>query len=271
MSTDVEKPWGGRFTEPTDAFVEAFTASVTFDKRLYAHDIAGSIAHAQMLAHVGVVTVDESEAIIAGLGVIKEEIERGEFDWSIAREDVHMNIEARLIESIGDVGKKFKDDYDRKANDRKLSKVKDDQERSSAASAIHEEQAESLIKAKARLRSMLAEHEKGVKGSAMELHLTQLGHQVAELRANKKEELLVDEANYYQYLLITTTPTQATVVLKECDQLELVDEYSIPLIPGTEDKAVHYCAHLQWWHMIPKLNKVNDRQLRTECKSGVEN
>jgi argininosuccinate lyase len=107
MSKDVEKPWGGRFTEPTDAFVEAFTASVTFDKRLYAHDIAGSIAHARMLAHVGVLTEEESNAIVEGLGAIREEIERGEFDWSISREDVHMNIEARLIEHVGDVGKKL--------------------------------------------------------------------------------------------------------------------------------------------------------------------
>ena len=107
MSNNIEKPWGGRFTEPTDAFVEAFTASVTFDKRLYAHDIAGSIAHAQMLAHVGVLTAAESKSIAEGLGSIKKEIEQGEFDWSIAREDVHMNIEARLIECIGDVGKKL--------------------------------------------------------------------------------------------------------------------------------------------------------------------
>lgn len=103
----MEKPWGGRFTEPTDAFVEAFTASVIFDKRLYAHDIAGSIAHARMLAHVGVLTEAESESIVDGLSAIKEEIEQGEFDWSISREDVHMNIEARLIERIGDVGKKL--------------------------------------------------------------------------------------------------------------------------------------------------------------------
>ena len=107
MSKDVEKPWGGRFTEPTDAFVEAFTASVTFDKRLYAHDIVGSIAHARMLAHVGVLTEEESNAIVEGLGAIREEIEQGEFEWSISREDVHMNIEARLIERVGDVGKKL--------------------------------------------------------------------------------------------------------------------------------------------------------------------
>ena len=107
MSNDVEKPWGGRFTEPTDAFVEAFTASVNFDKRLYAHDIKGSIAHARMLAHVGVLTEAESETIVAGLNDIQQEIEQGQFDWSIGREDVHMNIEARLIELVGDVGKKL--------------------------------------------------------------------------------------------------------------------------------------------------------------------
>ncbi len=107
MSKQVEKPWGGRFSEPTDAFVEAFTASVTFDKRLYAHDIKGSIAHASMLARVGVLTEAECDAIIDGLKAIEAEIEGGEFDWSIAREDVHMNIEARLIERIGDVGKKL--------------------------------------------------------------------------------------------------------------------------------------------------------------------
>lgn len=107
MSNNGEKPWGGRFTEPTDAFVEAFTASVSFDKRLYAHDIAGSIAHASMLAKVGVLTGEECAAIKEGLETIRGEIERGEFEWSIAREDVHMNIEARLIENIGDVGKKL--------------------------------------------------------------------------------------------------------------------------------------------------------------------
>jgi argininosuccinate lyase len=107
MSSGVEKPWGGRFTEPTDAFVEAFTASVTFDKRLYAHDIMGSVAHARMLQKVGVLTGDECEAIVDGLQQIKAEIEQGGFEWSISREDVHMNIEARLIERIGDVGKKL--------------------------------------------------------------------------------------------------------------------------------------------------------------------
>jgi len=105
--TPVAKPWGGRFTESTDAFVEAFTASIGFDHRLYRHDIAGSQAHARMLAHVGILGADEAEQIIAGLTAIQDEIERGAFSWSIALEDIHMNIEARLIERIGETGKKL--------------------------------------------------------------------------------------------------------------------------------------------------------------------
>jgi argininosuccinate lyase len=103
----MEKSWGGRFTEPTDVFVEAFTASVGFDKRLYVHDIAGSVAHARMLAKVNVLTATERDAIVEGLEAIRDEIKRGEFPWSVAREDVHMNIEARLIECVGEVGKKL--------------------------------------------------------------------------------------------------------------------------------------------------------------------
>ena len=101
------KLWGGRFDEPTDAFVEAFTASIGFDKRLYREDIAGSIAHARMLAKVGVLTTDECDKIVQGLNTILLDIERGDFAWVVAYEDVHMNIEARLIDRIGDVGKKL--------------------------------------------------------------------------------------------------------------------------------------------------------------------
>nr|WP_296751180.1 argininosuccinate lyase [Thioalkalivibrio sp.] len=101
------KLWGGRFSEATDAFVEAFTASVGFDQRLYAQDITGSIAHARMLAAVQVLTENEADAIVRGLEAIRAEIESGEFAWSVAREDVHMNIEARLIEKIGETGKKL--------------------------------------------------------------------------------------------------------------------------------------------------------------------
>ena len=106
-ANNTDKPWAGRFTAPTDAFVEAFTASVGFDKRLYRHDITGSIAHARMLAHVGILTKQECQAIINGLQDIQLEIERGEFAWSTELEDVHMNIEARLTDRIGNTGKKL--------------------------------------------------------------------------------------------------------------------------------------------------------------------
>ncbi|ANB01814.1 argininosuccinate lyase [Ectothiorhodospira sp. BSL-9] len=102
-----DKLWGGRFSEPTDQFVEAFTASVGFDQRLYRHDIEGSCAHARMLARVGVISDDECEQIQQGLGEILAQIEAGNFHWSVSLEDVHMNVEARLIERIGDVGKKL--------------------------------------------------------------------------------------------------------------------------------------------------------------------
>ncbi len=105
MSQD--KLWGGRFSEPTDAFVERFTASVSFDQRLYAADIRGSIAHATMLAKVGILDARESEQIIAGLLSIKNDIEAGKFQWSVKLEDVHMNIESALTERIGPTGKKL--------------------------------------------------------------------------------------------------------------------------------------------------------------------
>ncbi len=103
----MNKLWSGRFTVPTNAFVETFTASVEFDQRLYSFDIMGSIAHAQMLAHIGVLTEQELTEIVTGLNDIKQEIEQGKFNWSIALEDVHMNIEARLTEKIGITGKKL--------------------------------------------------------------------------------------------------------------------------------------------------------------------
>jgi len=101
------KPWGGRFTESTDAFVEAFTASVTFDQRLYRYDIQGSRAHARMLAKVQVLTEAERDAILSGLDQIEQAIEQGDFEWSIRLEDVHMNIESRLTALIGEAGKKL--------------------------------------------------------------------------------------------------------------------------------------------------------------------
>jgi argininosuccinate lyase len=102
-----DKPWQGRFTESTDAFVEAFTASVHFDQRLYKYDIQGSIAHAQMLAKCGIISESERDNIVKGLNDILHDIERGDFAWSVALEDVHMNIEARLTDRIGDAGKKL--------------------------------------------------------------------------------------------------------------------------------------------------------------------
>jgi len=101
------KPWGGRFTESTDAFVEEFTASVTFDQRMYAQDIAGSQAHARMLSKISVLTEDECVSIVNALDEIKQEIESGEFDWRVDLEDVHMNIESRLVAKIGEPGKKL--------------------------------------------------------------------------------------------------------------------------------------------------------------------
>ena len=104
---DAIKPWGGRFSEPTDAFVERFTASVTFDKRLYHHDINGSVAHATMLGKVGILTAQEVSDIINGLEGIREDIVAGRFEWSVALEDVHMNIETELTKRIGISGKKL--------------------------------------------------------------------------------------------------------------------------------------------------------------------
>ncbi|MCL6268366.1 argininosuccinate lyase [Sansalvadorimonas sp. 2012CJ34-2] len=99
--------WGGRFSEAVDEFVARFTASIDFDKRLYRHDIQGSMAHARMLHKADILTEEELGSILNGLQDIKEEIERGEFEWSVALEDIHMNIEARLTEKIGIAGKKL--------------------------------------------------------------------------------------------------------------------------------------------------------------------
>ncbi len=107
MSKKDSRMWGGRFQEPTDEFVQAFTASVSFDRRLAAADIEGSLAHAKMLAKVGVLDATELQSIENGLAQIGDEIASDKFDWSVALEDVHMNIEARLTELIGAAGKKL--------------------------------------------------------------------------------------------------------------------------------------------------------------------
>ena len=103
---DTVKPWGGRFAEPTDRFVEEFTESVSYDRRLAPFDIQGSIAHVEMLARVGVLTEDEAGRICSGLNAILADIVTGKFTWRQGLEDVHMNIEAALVERIGEVGKK---------------------------------------------------------------------------------------------------------------------------------------------------------------------
>ncbi len=95
------KPWGGRFRERTDPAVERFTASVHFDRALARHDIRGSIAHARMLGRTGLVPADDVAALVSGLENIESEIERGEFPFDPALEDIHMNIEARLSQLVG--------------------------------------------------------------------------------------------------------------------------------------------------------------------------
>ena len=102
-----DKPWGGRFSESTDAFVEEFTASINFDKRLYKHDIQGSRAHAQMLGKVGILNASEVEQILSGLDAIEKMADNDELAWKVSLEDVHMNIEARLTDRIGIAGKKL--------------------------------------------------------------------------------------------------------------------------------------------------------------------
>ena len=102
-----EKLWGGRFAAGTDSLVEAFTASIQVDRRLYAEDIRGSMAHARMLGRVGVLTETEVEAIVAGLAQVRQEITENRLPFDDALEDIHMHVESRLTEIIGDVGKKL--------------------------------------------------------------------------------------------------------------------------------------------------------------------
>ena len=101
------KAWGGVFTEATDQRVELFTESISFDKRLWRQDIAGSIGHARMLADVGLLTKKEFRAIEKELNAIGKEIEAGRFEYSTAKEDIHMHIETELIRRLGDVGRKL--------------------------------------------------------------------------------------------------------------------------------------------------------------------
>ena len=101
------KLWGGRFTKATDKSVEEFNASIQFDCRMYAEDICGSIAHATMLERQGIISSADKDAIVAGLKAIYEQIEQGEFEFSVELEDIHMNIEKRLTDAIGEAGKRL--------------------------------------------------------------------------------------------------------------------------------------------------------------------
>jgi argininosuccinate lyase len=102
-----KKMWGGRFSEGTAASVEAFSASIHYDVRLYKYDIAGSKAHAAMLSAHGILTADELQAITDGLSAIEKEIDAGQFEFKRELEDVHMNIEKALIDRIGPAGAKL--------------------------------------------------------------------------------------------------------------------------------------------------------------------
>jgi argininosuccinate lyase len=117
-----QKTWGGRFSGATDNRVEAFTESISFDRRLYRHDIQASQAHARMLAEVGLLTPAEAEQIVITLDAIAGEIDRGEFAFSVKLEDIHTHIERALIERLGDVGRKLH--TGRSRNDQIVTDVK---------------------------------------------------------------------------------------------------------------------------------------------------
>lgn len=117
-----QKTWGGRFSGATDNRVEAYTESISFDRRLYRHDVRASQAHARMLAERGLLTADEAERICAALDEIAGEIDRGEFAFSLSLEDIHTHIERALIERLGDVGRKLH--TGRSRNDQIVTDVK---------------------------------------------------------------------------------------------------------------------------------------------------
>src|SRR6266851_3446646 len=117
-----QKTWGGRFQGGTDKRVEAFTESISIDRRLYRQDIQASQAHAHMLAEVGLISLEESQAIVNALGAIQSKIERGEFTFSAELEDIHTHIERALIERLGDIGRKLH--TGRSRNDQVVTDVK---------------------------------------------------------------------------------------------------------------------------------------------------
>ena len=104
---DKSKAWSGRFNEPVAELVKRYTASVEFDQRLAEFDIQGSLAHAQMLGTQGIISAEDVAAIQRGLAEILDEIRAGTFAWSLDLEDVHLNIEKRLTDKVGDAGKRL--------------------------------------------------------------------------------------------------------------------------------------------------------------------
>jgi argininosuccinate lyase len=106
-SSSANQQWGGRFAEGPSAIMAAINASIGFDRKMWRQDIQGSLAHAAMLAHVGIITAEDEAAIRGGLGKIAARIEAGDFPFDDALEDIHMNIEARLTETIGEAGKRL--------------------------------------------------------------------------------------------------------------------------------------------------------------------
>ncbi|NTW36983.1 MAG: argininosuccinate lyase, partial [Syntrophobacteraceae bacterium] len=102
-----DKPWQGRFDQPTNRQVEEYTASIHYDSRLYRFDIEGSMAHCRMLSECGIISHEEASLIIGGLGEILREIERGNLSLDSSEEDIHMAVERRLIQKIGEVGGKL--------------------------------------------------------------------------------------------------------------------------------------------------------------------
>ena len=99
--------WSALFSEPMSELVKRYTASVGFDQRMWKADIAGSLAHAEMLAAQGIISAGDRAAIERGMAQIREEIESGRFEWKLDLEDVHLNIEARLTALVGDAGKRL--------------------------------------------------------------------------------------------------------------------------------------------------------------------
>ncbi|TGM23449.1 argininosuccinate lyase [Leptospira meyeri] len=102
-----KKLWGGRFDAPPSSLMIRIGESISFDKELYAHDIEGSISHSRMLKRIGILTESEQRKIETGLGQIKKEIDSGKFEFKIENEDIHMSVESRLTELLGDLGKKL--------------------------------------------------------------------------------------------------------------------------------------------------------------------